>query len=240
MDDSQLAARIRARLRELDISPITAALKGGLERNYIRDFLIDKKKSIKTKHYQQVATGLDWSVEQLLGQKQFGGVHRNRRRSSEPMSDVQLVPEVDVRAGASYAGGTTPTDFVTGEDGQPVNNEAVRSTWGIPLPFLRDELRVRPGRVHILPVRGDSMNDALFDGDRAIIDLDDTDASQGGIFALLDDHGSVIIKQVEMVRGAESGRIRCKSRNPHYEPFDLILTETVRIIGRVACKITRL
>ncbi len=41
------------------------------------------------------------------------------------------------------------------------------------------------------------MKDALFDGDRAIINLDDTDVSQGGIFALLDDNSSLIIKQVE-------------------------------------------
>lgn len=84
------------------------------------------------------------------------------------------------------------------------------------------------------------MKDALFDGDRAIINLDDTDVSQGGIFALLDDSASLIIKQVEIVHGSKARKIRCTSRNPVYAPFELELAEPVRIVGRVAGKITRL
>lgn len=152
------------------------------------------------------------------------------------------VPEFDVRGGASYAGGISEVEADTDEFGHSISRDVVRARWGIPVPFLRDELRLNPGRVHILPVRGDSMNDALFDGDRAIIDLEDTDVSQGGIFAIRDDNGSVIIKQVELLRAAKgaSVRIRCKSRNAHYEPFELVLQDPVAIIGRVACKITRL
>lgn len=150
------------------------------------------------------------------------------------------VPEIEVRAGASYAGGFSQEENTSDDHGNTVSSDVTRAYWGIPLPFLRDELRVRPGRAHILSVRGDSMNDALFDGDRAIINLDDTDVSQGGIFALLDDNGSVIIKQVELVRGASSRRIKCTSRNPVYAPFELELDDPVKIIGRVASKITRL
>lgn len=86
------------------------------------------------------------------------------------------------------------------------------------------------------------MVDTLYDGDRAIIDLDDTDVSQGGIFAVLDDLGTLIIKQVEMVRSGGKGarRILCSSRNSAYQPFELKLEDPVKIIGRVACKITRI
>lgn len=155
--------------------------------------------------------------------------------------DSIVVPEIEVRAGASYAGGIAQEENST-EAGHILSSDVVRAHWGIPRPFLRDELHIQPGRVHILSVRGDSMNDALFDGDRAIINLDDTDVSQGGIFALLDDNESVIIKQVEFVRsnGAGPRRLRCTSRNPAYEPFELTFEHPVRIIGRVASKITRL
>lgn len=152
-----------------------------------------------------------------------------------------LVPEIDVLAGANYTGGFNQEENTIDESGTIVTTDAVRMNWGFPAPYLRDELHIRPDRVHILPVRGDSMNDALFDGDRAIINLDDTDVSQGGIFALLDDQASVIIKQVELIRAPGNGarRIRCTSRNPAYAPFDLIMTDPVKIIGRVASKITR-
>jgi transcriptional regulator with XRE-family HTH domain len=152
-----------------------------------------------------------------------------------------LVPEIDVRAGGNYAGGYGQEDFAPDGAGHAVVRDAIRSAWGIPIPFLREELRARPDRVHIVPIRGDSMQDALFDGDRAMIHLDDTDVSQGGIFALIDDIGSLIIKQVELVRSPGDLRtIRCTSRNKNYAPFDLVLDGQVRIIGRVACKITRL
>lgn len=154
---------------------------------------------------------------------------------------VGNIPEIDLRAGASYAGGFAQEE-VTIENGHVVSRDAVRAQWGIPLIFLRDELHVHPGRVHILPIRGDSMADALFDGDRAGVDLDDVDISQGGIFAILDDNGSVIVKQVELLRDNKGNirKILCKSRNPHYQPFELTLEDPVRILGRVAFRITRL
>lgn len=153
--------------------------------------------------------------------------------------DTLNVPEIDVGAGASYAGGFNQEETTIDEFGNSISTDAIKANWGIPAPFLRDELHIQPGRAHILPVRGDSMNDALFDGDRAIINLDDTDLSQGGIFALLDDQASVIIKQIELVRGKGPKRIKCTSRNPVYAPFELVLDDTVKIIGRVASKITR-
>lgn len=237
MDDMQLRDRIRRRLRQLQIGPVEAATKVGLERSYISDFVREppKKNSIKREHYVKIAVALDWTVEQLLGER-----HNALRatQSTEPPSSNVEVPEYDIRAGASYGGGLASEETV--DEGGDRTSEVLRASWGIPGPFLRQELGIQPGRVHILPVRGDSMMDALYDGDRAIIDLDDTDFSQGGIFALVDDSGSVIIKQVEPVRGAERRTIRCKSRNTHYETFELHLIEPVRIVGRVACKITRL
>lgn len=150
------------------------------------------------------------------------------------------VPEIDVSAGAAYAGGFNQEEKTIDQFGNSVSRDAVRATWGIPSPFLRNELHIQPGRAHILPVKGDSMNDALFDGDRAIINLDDRDLSQGGIFALLDDNSSLIIKQVELIRGSGARRVKCTSRNPVYAPFELELSGAVTIVGRVASKITRL
>jgi phage repressor protein C with HTH and peptisase S24 domain len=146
------------------------------------------------------------------------------------------VPEMD----ALLAGQANAIEEKSNRRGAAVRSSAVLVNWGIPAPFLKSELHINPGRANIVPVRGDSMKDALFDGDRAIINLDDVDISQGGIFALLDESSSLIIKQVEVVRGSGHKKIRCTSRNPLYAPFDLELTDPVKIVGRVAGKITRL
>lgn len=67
MKNDELIARIENRLAELGRSPITAATKAGLERTYIRDFLIGRKKSIGTDRLEKVARGLDWTVSDLTG-----------------------------------------------------------------------------------------------------------------------------------------------------------------------------
>ena len=234
MDSVTLRKRIKARLATLGRGAIEAAVKAGLERSYISDFVSGKKKTIKIDSYPKVAAALDWTVEELTEAT-------NVRHITGDISAQVSVPEYDIRAGAAYGGGLPSEQYAEGADGVSVLVEGARLSWGLPRPFLQDELRIQPGRAHILPIRGDSMVDALHDGDRAIIDLDDIDVSQGGIFAIRDDNSSIIIKQVELIRGrGTERRIRCSSRNPHYAPFDLILVEPVAIIGRVACKFTRL
>lgn len=156
------------------------------------------------------------------------------------LDDLITVPEMDIYGGGSNAGGFGQEENTSDFLGNSFSTDVVRANWGIPAPFLRSELNTSPGRANIVPVRGDSMNDALFAGDRAIINLDDVDVGQDGIFALLDDSASLIIKQVEVVRGSRARRIICTSRNVSYKPFELELTEPVRIIGRVVGKITRL
>jgi phage repressor protein C with HTH and peptisase S24 domain len=232
--EPDLPERVTRRLTQLKRSPIVAATSVGLERNYLRDLSAGRKLTISQKHLPKVASALDWSVAQLLGAESL-----NTRQ--DYTAETTAIPEIDLKAGASYAGGLPEEEVVLDEHGHALTGAMVRTTWGIPAPFLRDELRVRSTRAHILPIRGDSMAETLFDGDRVIIDLDDTDVSQGGIFALVDDDGTVIVKQVELVRGGGGRRrILCTSRNPSYKAFELALEEPVRIIGRVASRITRL
>lgn len=183
------------------------------------------------------------SINQPLGNALQKDNHTENLIGGAPafeLDDVTSVPEMDTYGGAGRNGGFNQEENDTDRFGTTFSRDAVRANWGIPAPFLRSELHTSPGRANIVPVRGDSMNDALFAGDRAIINLDDTDVGQDGIFALLDDSASLIIKQVEVVRGSRARRIICTSRNAAYKPFELELTEPVRIIGRVVGKITRL
>ena len=116
--------------------------------------------------------------------------------------------------------------------------EVAADTWTFPPTFLKNELHLSLSTSDIVRVRGDSMEPTLWDGDRVIVDRSDTDVRVDGIFAILDE-GSLIIKQVEIVRGTDPVEIICKSRNASYSPFNLILDGNTRIIGRVVARIGR-
>lgn len=67
MKQNDLRPRIETRLKQLGVSPITAASSVGLERTYIRDYLIGRKASIKLDKQDQVARALNWTIDELMG-----------------------------------------------------------------------------------------------------------------------------------------------------------------------------
>ncbi len=88
-------------------------------------------------------------------------------------------------------------------------------------------------------MRGDSMSPVLLDGDLAVIDADDTDLSEAGIFASTD--GSVItIYKTERVHNSCPLSIKCTPINPDYDAFEARLGIDIKIIGRVRRKITKI
>lgn len=61
-----LADKIQQRLIELDRNPFEAARVGGLERSFINDVLIGRKKSVSYDNLPLVAKALDWSLAELM------------------------------------------------------------------------------------------------------------------------------------------------------------------------------
>lgn len=135
--------------------------------------------------------------------------------------------------GGAGNGGEAMEVMVGGERG-----EAATDLWSFPPAFLKNELHLSLTASDIVRVRGDSMEPALWDGDRVIVDRTDTNVRVDGIFAISDE-GSLIIKQVEIVRGTNPIEIVCKSRNPTYSAFNLKLGGNTRVIGRVVARIGR-
>lgn len=135
--------------------------------------------------------------------------------------------------GGAGNGGFAMEVAVAGQRG-----EVAADTWTFPPAFLKNELHLSLTASDIVRVRGDSMEPTLWDGDRVIVDRTDTDVRVDGIFAILDE-GSLIIKQVEIVRGTDPVEIVCKSRNAGYSSFNLVLDGNTRIVGRVVARIGR-
>jgi Peptidase S24-like len=152
--------------------------------------------------------------------------------SGEPLVELSL-PSVEQCAGAIKALARIREEAAA----TIIEHRAPINLVGADVWFQNSEFAGMP----VMQMRGDSMGNAIRDGDFVLLDTDDTDVSEAGIFALLDDSGSLIIKQVELVyeAGHSTGRIRCTPRNPVYSQFELTLGKDARIIGRVAQRITR-
>lgn len=239
-----LGSRLKAAREAAGLTQKQLAERVGMSGQQAIQAIETGKSQNPTKLYE-IAKACGVTVEWLQG-REVGAPLKQRDKSEKPRAEPRFiqrepktVPEYDIRAGASYAGGRNDrawNDETGWEADEPVEQ------WGLPAAYVERELGLSYGLSGILPVRGDSMDDgsghALVSGDRVVIDRNDTDVRQGGIFAVFDGDG-VIIKQVELLRSDGRTRIVCKSLNPRYSPIELDLQMPVRVIGRVAAVISR-
>lgn len=93
------------------------------------------------------------------------------------------------------------------------------------------QLGVKPQRVSIIRVDGESMAPTLSDGDDIMVDHEDgADRLRDGVYVLRLD-GVLMVKRVAM--GPRRGRFSVVSDNPHYPDWSDIDPALVEIIGRV-------
>jgi phage repressor protein C with HTH and peptisase S24 domain len=156
--------------------------------------------------------------------------------------DDAAILEADVRTGAGGGGVPAGVFHVSDGHGNTYQAEGIRDQWIIPQTVVREMLHASPAHIRIFEVIGDSMINpdsrafSLYPGDRVFADLRDTKPSPEGIFVLWDGL-SVVVKRVEVVRGADPIRLRLISANPQYSPYEATLDE-VRIIGRYVGRFT--
>lgn len=241
--------RLKARRKALKLSQEELAAKVGLSQNAISD--LERGKALETAKLNELARICGVTPEWLMGREgpeeprpikpdvgRFVIDEPENWLNDHAQKFWKALPEIDVRGGASYGGGIRDEEW---QDGDKSGEQPI-AHWGFPPAFVERELGLSFGSADVIRVRGDSMDDgtakSLASGDRVIIDRQDTDVRQGGIFAVFDGDG-VIIKQVELIRGHEPPRIVCKSLNTRYDPIPLVLEGAVHIIGRVAGRISR-
>lgn len=205
--------------------------------------LLNGTRSLKAEEIPLVAKYLDIPESVFRSQESANDEPLTSSAPTPPERAANTIPEIDIRAGASYSGGVDDELWnVPIGPGEAISGHRAVASWGLPASFVERELGLSFGHADIIQVRGDSMDDgtvhALVSGDRVIVDRRDTDPRQGGVFAVWDGDG-VIIKQVELIRGHEPPRIVCKSLNRRYDPIELVLDGNAHIIGRVAGKISR-
>ena len=248
-----LAARVRARMDQIGRSPAEVTRIGKLKRTLVYDILSGKTKNARGDNASKLAIGLDCDVGYLTGdqdQPALGdarvpiGLEEREPRPFEAVSTVHPyqprtpggMPVVDVTGGAGP--GRLPMPGVTERRGLIYSGDAVRGEVVLPSFMLANLTHADQAFIHWLDVRGDSMEDTLSGGDWVGVNITDTAIGQGGVFALRDPDGEIIIKRLRKVRGSQPPKIEIVSDNPK-QGSDVVLVEDVTVIGRVVARITR-
>lgn len=80
-DPHFLRKKVEARLADLERTPTEAARRGGLEVDFIRDILRNRKRSVQGSNLEKLARALDWQPEDLIDRAR-AAVHKPNAKSS--------------------------------------------------------------------------------------------------------------------------------------------------------------
>lgn len=204
-----------------DIDMKTLSLRIGKSHSYIQQFL---NRGVPYKLPEDVRRDLATALN--ISERELGGpVPRETLPiAASTLSRIKSVAEYNV---LTAAGGGIVLE----------NEERVRD-WPFPRDFLEAELQIAGGQLAVVSVKGDSMEPTLRAGDKILINLDDKNVSQPGLFVLWDGDGRVV-KRVERVLGAKHPTLKLISDNPMHSTYE-VLADLVHIAGRAICAIRRL
>jgi phage repressor protein C with HTH and peptisase S24 domain len=175
-------------------------------------------------------------------------LHRNvpltlKEQDRRKLSEILDVPESEIGGPADIV--QFPTIFrsvpeydvrVSAGGGSLVSDEKVRGAWPFSEEYLSSELHLSNRTLAVLEVRGDSMEPTLTSGDRVLVDMDDKQVSQPGIFVIHDGDGTVI-KRVEKIPGKPI--LVLISDNPLHGKYE-IDGDDIRVVGRVVWRAGRI
>jgi hypothetical protein len=235
---SLIAARNRTRpatSKKLTNQSLSLLVSDGKNPDVIRDLL-------KRERAGERGAGID--AERLLRIARFFGVTPTFLRTGQEDIDALNVttspfpvgigqPVISVTGGRGGVAGEASVDI----GGVSYQSDAVRGEVILP-DFMLSTLShsARRNSVHWFDVAGDSMEPTLRGGDWIAVNIEDKSIGQGGIFALRDQHGTIVVKRLEY--GDKPGRIDIISDNPRQHSKSELVGD-ISVIGRVIARITR-
>lgn len=149
----------------------------------------------------------------------FGWMDQDHSAEPPEPKNIVTLDRLDVEAGCDPSGGPACTDVAV------VERIQVSVDW-----FKQNISRFRTIGHQLVTARGDSMEPTINSGDIVVVDVRDTDVTQGGIFCL-NYGGGVTIKRIQVLPFG----VEFISDNKLYNSFVLKgqELEAIKIIGRV-------
>ena len=229
MQRDPIRQRIRDRLRENDLTMREAARALGRNPAYMHQFLErGSPKVLSYRDSEKLAELLGCDPGELrhpLPPKRKPYPRKPRTAAPRvPGAPLAAVPEMAVQAAAG---------------GGALNDENAPETarWYLPEAMLRHEGGAEPANLRILRARGDSMEPAVHDGDRLLVDIARKTPATGEMAVLWDGNG-LVVKRVEALPQTDPPRLRLISANPAYKPYDCLAGEA-HIAGTVLWALRR-
>lgn len=219
-DFTELLARIDRRLEAMGLSERKACLSSGQKVDCIRT--IRRGHPPTREKLRKLALVLDCPVSYLeeaapdirLGED---APPAEPDAVDEAPAGYVYVPRLAARMGLGGPGSL---------DGDPLDEPAL-----MPERLIRVELRGQPTDFLSIEVEGPSMSPVLESGDQVLVDRRRKNPAQPGVFAI-DEGIGLVAKWIEYVPHSDPARLRVKSQNPVFEPYE-VLADQARIIGRV-------
>lgn len=248
-----LSARVRARMNQIGRSAAEVTRLAKLKRTLVYDIISGKTKNVRGDNASKLAVGLNCDVGYLTGDQDQPVLGDSRvpfgtdQHESQPLDAVSTLrpyqprtpggmPVIDVTAGGGPGQVALPATIE--HDGASFEGDAVRGEIVLPSFVIAALTHANPSRIHWFDVRGDSMQSTLNGGDWVGVNTADTAIGQGGVFAIREEDGEIIVKRLRKVRGSTPQMIEIVSDNPK-QGNDTVPMDTIAVLGRVVARITR-
>ncbi len=215
-----IASRLRSVMQQKGINSSELAKRSDVKPSFVYDILNGKSTNPSTVKLSKVADTLGISLSFLVGkddERATPSFHPAQELAATPSGEYVAISSLLVH-GFLGGGNFNPVE-------QHVGPYYFRKSW------LRDRLRVNPGDLKIVFVRGDDMEPTLANNDIVLIDTSKKSPTPPGLFVIYDGIG-IVVKRLEFITGSLPPQLRIISDNPKYPPAERTVEET-HILGRV-------
>lgn len=246
----ELGRRLAAARAARGLSQGALATIVGMKQTAIGE--IEAGRVMRPKKLREIARAVGKSEEWLLGELERVPPGREFEPDPEFNPDGALAfaagqpfspvvpggrPEIDVRPGAGHGQDGLQVAFTT-DAGGVITGHRVVAEWVMPDPFFRHELRASPDGTIFMEVIGNSMLPTLAPGDRVIVDTRQNTFGPDAIYVFDDGDGEPRVKSLKKMLGTGEVRIISDNRDSYGE--DVMSLASIRIIGRVVGKVSKL
>jgi transcriptional regulator with XRE-family HTH domain len=180
---------------------------------------------LRLDHLKPFANALGYSPEQILLWGKYPGTS-GAQIQGEALGPSEHVSELASRLEAH-------SNLRRRREGK--HNERIKAEdWAFPASFVTNKLQASAKNLLVIEVEGDAMAPTITSGDKVIVDTGHKTPSPDGLYAIRDSFENVIVRRLQLLRAAQSGRVKIISDNPKHAAEEVALGE-LEIVGKAAC-----
>src|SRR5215472_15848799 len=183
---------------------------------------------LRLDHLKPFANALGYSPDQILLWGRYPGTSEAQVQC-EPRGSSEHVPEL---ASGSEAG-AAQAKLRARKEGRRVERVKAED-WAFPASFVTNRLQASAKNLLVIEAEGDVMAPTIASGDKVIVDTGRKTPSPDGLYAIRDSFENVIVRRLQLLRAAQSGRVKIISDNPKHATEEVALGQ-LEIVGKAVC-----